>query len=377
MPLGMPLTRDEIDDIATECFATDVQYVYERLKDWDEDAVRDFFEAGGDTAPDEEPFMSAIRQANGNLLQRLEELQPDTTGGSTYGAAAAPMDFTELEDLLAVWTGLAAGLRGTPCRSFLLGALMRSLVAAVAPSDNGAMAAHFKALSAVALSSSPEVSVDLGSIWSGALIVPRAPVEAPKETDARMQPMGGAVGVLMLGFGGSSLASLRAFETVYEKRWPTWIRILHAGPLLLTETASPGEAASPEAARAAELPETRAALDQCLAAVAPCESLIVHIQSNQGHMIWCHLLDRALPFIKRRLVRPAPVTLAAPCPHYPLLCDGGQQPKLLAACPQAVFERADQTVTMAVPLLTAAPLPVYANPMCVRGRPSRVRTRCV
>ena len=43
----MVLTVEEIEDIKAECFASDVLYNYEVLKDWDEDKVRDFFESGG------------------------------------------------------------------------------------------------------------------------------------------------------------------------------------------------------------------------------------------------------------------------------------------------------------------------------------------
>ena len=43
----MVLTVEEIEDIKAECFASDVSYNYEVLKDWDEDKVRDFFESGG------------------------------------------------------------------------------------------------------------------------------------------------------------------------------------------------------------------------------------------------------------------------------------------------------------------------------------------
>ena len=43
----MVLTEEEIEDIKAECFANDVKYNYDVLKDWDEDKVRDFFETGG------------------------------------------------------------------------------------------------------------------------------------------------------------------------------------------------------------------------------------------------------------------------------------------------------------------------------------------
>jgi len=43
----MVLTKDEIEDIKAECFANDVEYNYDVLKNWDEDKVRDYFESGG------------------------------------------------------------------------------------------------------------------------------------------------------------------------------------------------------------------------------------------------------------------------------------------------------------------------------------------
>jgi len=43
----MPLSKEEIEDIKSECFANDVTYNYDVLKDWNEDKVRDFFESGG------------------------------------------------------------------------------------------------------------------------------------------------------------------------------------------------------------------------------------------------------------------------------------------------------------------------------------------
>ena len=43
----MGFTKEEIDDIRSECFANDVVYNYDVLKDWDEDKIRDFFESGG------------------------------------------------------------------------------------------------------------------------------------------------------------------------------------------------------------------------------------------------------------------------------------------------------------------------------------------
>ena len=43
----MTFTQEEIEDIKSECFANDVDYNYEVLKDWDEDKIRDYFESGG------------------------------------------------------------------------------------------------------------------------------------------------------------------------------------------------------------------------------------------------------------------------------------------------------------------------------------------
>lgn len=43
----MVFTQEEIEDIKSECFANDVKYNYDVLKNWDEDKIRDFFENGG------------------------------------------------------------------------------------------------------------------------------------------------------------------------------------------------------------------------------------------------------------------------------------------------------------------------------------------
>jgi len=43
----MVLTKDEIEDIKSECFANDVVYNFDVLKNWDEDKIRDYFESGG------------------------------------------------------------------------------------------------------------------------------------------------------------------------------------------------------------------------------------------------------------------------------------------------------------------------------------------
>ena len=39
----MVYTEDEIEELKAECFANDVKYNYDVLKDWDEDKIRDFF----------------------------------------------------------------------------------------------------------------------------------------------------------------------------------------------------------------------------------------------------------------------------------------------------------------------------------------------
>lgn len=43
----MPYSKEEIEEIRSECFANDVQFNPDVLKDWDEDKIRDFFETGG------------------------------------------------------------------------------------------------------------------------------------------------------------------------------------------------------------------------------------------------------------------------------------------------------------------------------------------
>ena len=54
------LTREQIADIADECFAADVQYSYEKLKHWDEDRVRQYFEDGGEKDNPVGPFYAPL-----------------------------------------------------------------------------------------------------------------------------------------------------------------------------------------------------------------------------------------------------------------------------------------------------------------------------
>ena len=45
---AMVFTEDEIIEFRTECFANDVKFNYDVLKNWDEDKIRDYFENGGE-----------------------------------------------------------------------------------------------------------------------------------------------------------------------------------------------------------------------------------------------------------------------------------------------------------------------------------------
>ena len=73
-------TQEEIEEFKSECFANDVTYNYDVLKDWSEDKIRDFFENGGGgegaapstvVAPGEEdPFKMEMP---GEVLFKLNE----------------------------------------------------------------------------------------------------------------------------------------------------------------------------------------------------------------------------------------------------------------------------------------------------------------
>ena len=290
----MVLSREEIDDLRAECFANDVEYDYDRLKDCDEARVRAFFESGGDhTMGDgsEPPFLAALRTANAEIVAQLKDMQP-TQGDLIHSdgrspARAAAMLAAHVEGLSSAWHVLASSYRTTHCRRFLLQALVHS-IGAVTRTDADLLGQHFRILSSIALSSEPAVSIELGSLWEDVI-----QTDASLQSSSRLQPHAGACGVLLLGFGGSSLASLATYEQLYARRYPTWLRIVHAGPLLLQGGAS--------SVGGAEQPETAAALSRCLAAVMLCESLLVHVQSNQGHMIWSHMLMRHGELLRPRL----------------------------------------------------------------------------
>ena len=299
----MVLTQEEIEDIKAECFANDVSYDYERLKDWDDDTVREWFEAGGDagSSADAPAFMIAMRAMNADLVARLQEMQPEETHvvANAVQPSEEPLRAVQLDGLVHVWFNLAAHLKTAGCRRFILQAAVRSIASAGKIAGETALAQHFRILLAVALSSEPAVNIALGTAWGDVLRLGDRPTADAEQASSRL-PMGGTQAVLLLGFGGSSLASLAAFERIYERRYPTWLRIIHAGPLLL-EADSRHDLKPPDLLDGVVLPESAAALDRCLAAVQECERLLVHVQSNQGHMVWSHLLRRHPQMLRARV----------------------------------------------------------------------------
>jgi pimeloyl-ACP methyl ester carboxylesterase len=93
-------------------------------------------------------------------------------------------------------------------------------------------------------------------------------------------PMGssGRVGVLILGFAGSSLNLLRPLTRFYHKHWPVWKVVATAASGL-----TPEEGAGPAVA---------AQLDRIVAALADCRKVVVHCMSNNGQGLWAWLLHR-------------------------------------------------------------------------------------
>ena len=270
-------------------------YDYDKLKDEDEDAVREFFERGGD-AMSEEPWLSGIRAAHPQLGPRVLQLQ----AGSSV-TMVEPLHAEEVGALSDAFASLAADIVTDSCRRALSYVLLHSLeLLAAREGSDALMGAHATLMMAVTLSSAPSTRINFGSVWSSVL-TPRGGGEPHAST-------AGVHGVLLLGFGGSSLSSMAVYEQLYMARWPRMVRLTHAGPLLLregeTEMRVDGltSQALATAARARELPPTTAALDLIMQAVYDCEQLVVHCQSNQGHMIWAHLLQRHGAELKKRVV---------------------------------------------------------------------------
>lgn len=286
------LTREVIEDIRDECFASDIVYSFEKLKYWNEDQVRDFFELGGDSLAQ---TATPLFLANGGLAERLQMMQAVAAGGS---ADASALSVEEASDAVSTFSALSADSKTAECRRFVITALLRSLSLAGDAGD-AVVASLFGSLMSITCSSEPTYRIELGEVWGAVL---RLPPAGPFAADVADEQMDGTVGVLLLGFGGSTLGSLEAYERVYAERWPTWLRLTHAGPLLLDEESAEGFYASADAeagadvaeagARALEHPATQAALDALMRGVRACERLVIHLVSNQGHMVWTHLLRR-------------------------------------------------------------------------------------
>ncbi len=109
---------------------------------------------------------------------------------------------------------------------------------------------------------------------SGTDVAVRAPAEE----------VGGAegVGVLVLGYGGSSVDDLEPIERVYLSLRPSWTVVRAVRP------GAPPDGGSPHTPLSASL---AAQLERIVAAVDGCASLIVHAMSNNGQMLWSSLLE--------------------------------------------------------------------------------------
>ncbi len=272
----MVFSREEVEEIATECFATDVRYKYETVKSWSEERLRDFFESGGDAHA--EVWHATFEKNAEQLLARVE--------AHASGVAAEPLASDELDGCLAE---LGRQEQCLPLRRLLLEAMLQSLAAT--GSHDGSAARHFAALFAVACSSSPETRLAFGpfeDVLAGLAGRNRALMQQGAQPRCQTHSFAGSVGVLLIGFGGSSLGSMAAYEKLYASLRPAWAVFTHAGPLLVRAAAGGdiwGEGTTEE-------PPSAAALDAVLSGAYACERLIVHLQSNQAHIIWCHLLRR-------------------------------------------------------------------------------------
>ena len=285
----MVLTRAEVSDIALECFAGDVPYQFETLKHWDEERVRQFFEAGGERLEESVgPFYAPLWNANQDVADRLLALQPAAEGGDE---TAPPLDAEEAHAIVALFSQLEPSVSTVRCRRFIALSLLRSLSRLGTDAEESVLGALYDALALLAFSTAPGVRIDLGKIWNGVTLPPQSASRIERE------PLDGSVGVLLLGFGGSTLAAMRSYEKHYAERWPSWIVMTHAGPLLakdpstiLWDIPTPEDGEGPW--REMEAEATTRALDELMSAVCVCESLVVHVLSNQGHMVWLHLMRR-------------------------------------------------------------------------------------
>lgn len=292
----MVVSREEIDEIRAECFANDVSYRYEVVKNWTPEQIREWFEAGGDGIPlCTMPWLDELQAVNKMLADRLEEARAAAEAHASADnlqvlvneAVIVPMTAADIQ---AVRHAIASAITcADRASNRLLCALVLASVAKCHSSDESGctadiLEAHVATLADCCLSAQPAVSVDPG-MWDFSLQQP-----------AR-EPFGGTIAVLMLGYGGSSLASLESYAAVYASRWPHWIRLVHAGPLQLDEIAKVGTEADVQ-----EKAASAAALDELVTALSHVESILVHLMSNQGHMLWCHLLRREGGRLTKRVV---------------------------------------------------------------------------
>lgn len=313
----MPFTKEEIDDIAAECFASDVPYRIAQLQYWEEDAIREWFENGGEPADTSLPvWLQSLHQTHPDIGERLIDLsagKADETGGADSGALST-------SDLVTVREAISARKDWPDDDKLLCTALLRSLAtlhddeAAPTAAAQALLVDHFRLLVEVCSAQKPAHQIDLGNLWD---FSPKGRANAP---------MGGATGVLLLGYGGGSLAALGAYAEVYKCRWPQWLMLTHAGPLLFEDEGFAFDKMSPSEPVPPEHPSTKLALDALVEACTHCESLIVHVMSNMGHGVWCHLLRREGTELTQRVRAMVYDCAASPLAYFTPGTSGGLGP---------------------------------------------------
>ena len=58
---GMTWSKEQVDSIAEECLATDIEYDLAKMQEWDEDKIREYFENGGSETAPPPPEVSPVK----------------------------------------------------------------------------------------------------------------------------------------------------------------------------------------------------------------------------------------------------------------------------------------------------------------------------
>mmetsp|Transcript_7194 Transcript_7194/g.12116 ORF Transcript_7194/g.12116 Transcript_7194/m.12116 type:complete len:460 (+) Transcript_7194:107-1486(+) len=272
----MPLISHEelarIHDIQIDCFATDVEFEPVLLRGCTEEQLRDFFEMAGEMAPIPTGLIGAqswwpkFYTLNRQLLGRLETVRCDNV--------MTPLSSTELADCRKV----AADNDDEKLRSYIGASVLRSMALLHSINRTGCvelLGNSFLLARELLTIASPEVQRQDG-------LDDCIPAKSPEAACA--------IGVLIIGFGGSEIEQLSPIKAMYTKCFPRWRCVCLTGSV----------SCSWDAPIEAEPQVFRQALDTVVNELAGCVQLVLHLQSNNSHMFWLRLMKtRGTMFIKR------------------------------------------------------------------------------